>query len=108
MSSGGSFYRPKRANKDGTFYMSSEDFFEIFDYITIGIRTSGGFGDIAFNPHEELLCCGPCCGLLTGCFKFWCCCRGAKALFCAKSPDPRTDGNLPPVAKAASPPAPSQ
>eukprot|EP00742_Colponemidia_sp_Colp-10_P021985 GILJ01025894.1.p1 GENE.GILJ01025894.1~~GILJ01025894.1.p1 ORF type:complete len:389 (-),score=12.38 GILJ01025894.1:7-1173(-) len=83
--------RPLPPGSDGTFFMCSKDFFDIFDYVTVGVRTSGGFGDIAYNPHEEWHCCGPCCGLVRGCFKFWCCCYGCKALFCAQKGNTRTD-----------------
>eukprot|EP00744_Colponema_vietnamica_P002753 GILI01004288.1.p1 GENE.GILI01004288.1~~GILI01004288.1.p1 ORF type:complete len:422 (-),score=71.13 GILI01004288.1:139-1404(-) len=70
---------------DGVFYMCEDDFANIFDYITMGVRESG-FNDIVYEPNEGK-CCGACTGFIGGCCSFWCCCGGCRALCCAKVAD---------------------
>uniref|UniRef100_A0A7S2ECG6 Calpain catalytic domain-containing protein n=1 Tax=Ditylum brightwellii TaxID=49249 RepID=A0A7S2ECG6_9STRA len=65
---------------DGAFWMTYEDFIKVFTRINVCDRTTSG--DVALNVREDMGCCGICAGWLTGCAKFWLCCKGCKNLYC--------------------------
>lgn len=64
---------------DGVFWISWYDFQSIFTDIDI-CHKSFGKHDLILDIHEGV-CCGPMIGCTKGCFSFWCCCNGCKALY---------------------------
>ena len=65
---------------DGTFWMSMDDFYDIWDRNNIVCdRTTRN--DFCLDVHEELGFCGPLVGLVEGCASFWCLCRGARTVY---------------------------
>ncbi|GFR49847.1 hypothetical protein Agub_g11947 [Astrephomene gubernaculifera] len=65
---------------DGTFWMEWKDVYTYYQSIDFCVRTTG-FEDIALDLHEERPCSGPMLGCLEGCFRYWFCCLGVRALF---------------------------
>ncbi|GIL81853.1 hypothetical protein Vretimale_1434 [Volvox reticuliferus] len=65
---------------DGTFWMEWKDFCEHYKSLDFCARTTG-FEDISLDIHEERPYCGPVLGCLEGCFRYWVCCLGVRALF---------------------------
>ncbi|KAG2499705.1 hypothetical protein HYH03_002640 [Edaphochlamys debaryana] len=65
---------------DGTFWMEWKDFCAHYNCLEF-CSWSTGFDDIALDVHEEHLICGPTWGCVEGCFKYWLCCLGIRALF---------------------------
>ena len=68
--------------EDGTFWMEFSDFVATFQSVSVCSRTTKG--DLRLNAHEELPLVGPCVGCATGCFYFWCCCRGLRVVYCGE------------------------
>lgn len=68
---------------NGMFYMVYEDFVERYNVLEFCLRSTG-FDDVRLELHEMHPVVGPCWGCLEGCFSYWCCCEGAKALFCGR------------------------
>jgi hypothetical protein len=63
-----------------------EDFVSNFDGIDICNR-SRGVRDLYLDLHEDDGCrrhAGPAVGCAYGCFLYWCCCEGVRALYCGK------------------------
>ncbi|CAN0437039.1 unnamed protein product [Pylaiella littoralis] len=68
-------------DNDGLFWMSWEDFRQVWMEITVCSRSTDA-SDLALDVHEDLGCPGPCVGCLGGCFGYWCLCRGCKHVIC--------------------------
>ena len=62
--------------------MEFSDFVATFQSVSVCSRTTKG--DLRLNAHEELPLVGPCVGCATGCFYFWCCCRGLRVVYCGE------------------------
>lgn len=90
----------KGQTNDGLFWMDWQDFMSYFSYVGFCFRTTG-IDDLSLDSNEEKGCCGPVGGCFTGCFKFWCCCHGVKALCCAQATSADLDfsGKVAPVDK---------
>jgi len=71
----------KNENKnDGVFWMNWHDFQSIFTDVDICHRSTG-IHDLVLDIHEECDLVGPIIGCTKGCFNFWCCCKGCKAIY---------------------------
>jgi calpain-15 len=64
---------------DGVFWMSMDDFYDIWNFIEMCDRTTKD--DFCLDMHEELGFCGPVAGCVGGCASFWCLCRGARTVY---------------------------
>lgn len=53
-----------------------------FKNLDFCFRTTG-WDDLELDIHEEKPIIGPCWGCAEGCFSYWFCCKGMRALFCA-------------------------
>eukprot|EP01062_Namystynia_karyoxenos_P063111 TRINITY_DN55929_c0_g1_i1.p2 TRINITY_DN55929_c0_g1~~TRINITY_DN55929_c0_g1_i1.p2 ORF type:complete len:469 (+),score=151.93 TRINITY_DN55929_c0_g1_i1:63-1409(+) len=71
------------AANDGLFWMEADDFFQMYDTIDV-VDRSVGEHDVALRIDEEGGFCGPCCGCVRGCCRFWCCCGGCRVLCCSR------------------------
>ncbi|CAM9267912.1 unnamed protein product, partial [Choristocarpus tenellus] len=72
--------KPGQAN-DGRFWMSWEDFREVWTEITICARSRDA-SDLVLDAHESLGCAGPCVGCTKGCASYWLCCKGCRHVVC--------------------------
>ncbi|GLC55678.1 hypothetical protein PLESTB_001013700 [Pleodorina starrii] len=72
-----------KPTSDGSFWMEWTDFVQHFNTLEFCCRSTG-FDHLVVNIHEEHPCCGPCWGCIEGCFRYWFCCLGCKALFCGR------------------------
>jgi len=77
-------HRGEEPANDGKFWMSWADFLRYFSSVGLCYRTTG-FQDLSLDSNEEKGCCGALTGCMAGCFRFWCCCQGVKALCCAQA-----------------------
>jgi len=73
---------------DGSFFMAVEDFVLYYTSVCLIEYKHSAATDLALEFNEST-CYGPFCGCISGCCSFWCCCRGARAIFFA--PDAATD-----------------
>ncbi|KAG1670360.1 hypothetical protein FOA52_000120 [Chlamydomonas sp. UWO 241] len=67
---------------DGSFWMEFKDFCQYYKNLDFCFRTTG-WDDLSLDIHEQRPICGPTLGCVQGCFGFWCCCKGVKALYCS-------------------------
>lgn len=70
-------------HEDGSFWMEFKDFISYFKNIDFCCRTTG-WDDLRLNLYEEHPVCGPTWGCIAGCFTYWFCCRGVRALCCSR------------------------
>jgi calpain-15 len=75
------------ADNDGSFWMNWDDFIAHFNGLDVCNR-SRGVRDLYLDLHEDDGCrrhnAGPAKGCAYGCFLYWFCCEGVKALYCGK------------------------
>jgi len=73
---------------DGSFWMEYGDFVKHFNRVQVCSRTTDE--DLCLDVREDIGFCGPAVGCVSGCLGFWCCCRGARVIFCGKKSDDKT------------------
>ena len=64
---------------DGTFFMTIEDFCDVFRFSDFCDRTTKD--DLVFEYNEKPRHLGPLLGCLSGCASFWFLCRGARTIY---------------------------
>ena len=59
---------------DGAFWMSFDDFVNVYTRVNVCDRTTAH--DWSLDVNEDKGSCGIVSGCLSGCFTYWCCCQG--------------------------------
>lgn len=67
-------------SSDGAFWMSFDDFQDFFREVQVCDRTT--VEDLRLDVVEDSAICGPTIGCVGGCIGFWCCCMGARTIYC--------------------------
>jgi len=65
---------------DGAFWMSWDDYVANWDKIGVVDRTID-INSLRLRVKDDSAC-APVAGCATGCCRFWCCCEGARRLYC--------------------------
>jgi hypothetical protein len=74
---------------DGTFWMEYKDFAKVFNMVDICDRTTKE--DLRLDVNEDAGCFGPTKGCVGGCGQFWCCCMGARVIYCGNQTSSETE-----------------
>ena len=72
------------AADDGAFWISFEDFKDVYTKLNVCDRTT--FRDLSLSVNESEGSLGVCKGCVGGCCHYWCCCAGASTLFFGHEP----------------------
>mmetsp|Transcript_33608 Transcript_33608/g.56454 ORF Transcript_33608/g.56454 Transcript_33608/m.56454 type:complete len:458 (+) Transcript_33608:56-1429(+) len=76
------------AEDDGAFWMEYSDFVQHYNRIQVCNRTTDE--DLHLDVKEDSGFCGPAVGCCSGCLSFWCCCKGARVIFCGHKSSEKT------------------
>ena len=74
---------------DGMFWMSWDDFQDFFTHVQVCDRTT--VDDLRLDVVENSAICGPTIGCVGGCVGFWCCCMGARTIYCGNITKAKTE-----------------
>jgi hypothetical protein len=75
--------------EDGVFWMEHADFVRRFSRVDICDRTTKN--DLRLDINEDEGCLGPLYGCARGCGSFWCCCMGARTIYCGNQTSRETE-----------------